>query len=222
MKSLFVLMVSGVVLGGVAEAQTASGGGAGADPGDFYVEGIAQSAFSNVTSQSYGAEAGFTIATGLQVFVEAGRIRDAATSDLGLNAQIIAGALNQSQNGLFSYLVKEPVSFGVAGLKYLIPVASTNLKPYVVGGFGVARYTKDVRFLVGGTDVTGNLAQYGVVLGSDLSGAFTRPMLSLGLGVAWPIRQPLFVDFQYRYGRIFADNQGINVNRVGIGVGVRF
>ena len=55
MKSLFVLMVSGVVLGGVAEAQTASGGGAGADPGDFYVEGIAQSAFSNVTSQSYGA-----------------------------------------------------------------------------------------------------------------------------------------------------------------------
>jgi opacity protein-like surface antigen len=221
MKSLLVLMVSGIVLGGVAEAQTAAGGGAGATESTGYVEGIAQSAFSNVTSQSYGAEAGFTITTGLQLFVEAGRIRDVATSDLGLNAQTIAGALNQSQNGLFSYLVKEPVTFGVAGLKYLIPVAG-NLQPYVMGGLGVARYTKNVRFLVSGTDVTGNLAQYGVVLGSDLSGDFTKPMLSLGLGVVWPVRQPLVIDFQYRYGRIFADNQGISVNRVGVGVGVRF
>jgi opacity protein-like surface antigen len=221
MKSLFVLVVSGVMLGGVAEAQTASGGGAGPDPGDFYVEGIAQSAFGNVTSQSYGAEAGFTIATDLQVFVEAGRIRDVATSDLGLNAQTIAGALTQTQNNSVSYTSKEPVSFGVGGLKYLIPVAS-KLQPYVMGGFGVARYTKDVRFLVGGTDVTGSLAQYGVVLGSDLSGAFTRPMLLLGAGVAWSVHQRLVVDFQYRYDRIFADNQGINVNRVGVGVGVRF
>jgi opacity protein-like surface antigen len=226
MKSLLVLMVSGIVLGGVAEAQTTSGGGAGAPPGDFYVEGVAQSAFSNVTSQSYGAEAGYTITTGLQVFVEAGRIRDAATSDLGLNAQTISGAVIQVLKDIGSpasvgYTVKEPVSFGVAGLKYLIPIAS-NVEPYVMGGFGVARYTKDVRFLVGGTDVTGNLAQYNVVLGSDLSGTFTSPMLSLGLGVIWPVRQPLIVDFQYRYGRIFADNQGINVNRVGVGIGFRF
>jgi opacity protein-like surface antigen len=221
MKSLLVLMVSGIVLGGVAEAQTAAGGGAGATPSTGYVEGVGQSAFSNVTSQSYGAEAGFTITTGLQLFVEAGRIRDAATADIGLNAQTIAGALTQAQSNSVGYTSKEPVSFGVAGLKYLIPVA-TNLEPYVMGGFGVARYTKDVRFLVGGTDITGSLAQYGVVLGSDLSGAFTRPMLSLGLGVIWPVRQPLIVDFQYRYGRIFADNQGINVNRVGVGIGFRF
>jgi opacity protein-like surface antigen len=79
-----------------------------------------------------------------------------------------------------------------------------------------------VRFLVGGTDVTANLAQYGVVLGSDLSGTFTKPMLTLGGGVAWPFGQRVTADLQYRFGRIFADNQGINVNRVGVGVGVRF
>jgi opacity protein-like surface antigen len=216
MKSLLVLVVSVIVLSGIAEAQTTAGG---ADTG--YVEGVLQSAFGNVTSQSYGAEAGFTITTGLQVFVEAGRIRDVATSDLGINAQTIAGALIQSQNSSVSYTVKEPATFGVAGLKYLIPVAS-NLGPYVMGGFGVARYTKDVRFLVGGTDVTGNLAQYGVVLGSDLSGNFTRPMLSLGLGATWPAWQSVIVDFQYRYGRIFGEGQGINVNRAGVGIGVRF
>jgi opacity protein-like surface antigen len=219
MKSLLVLVVSVIVLSGIAEAQTTAGRAGSQDTA--YVEASDQSAFGNVTSQSYGVEAWYTITTGLQVFVEAGRIRDVATSDLGVNAQTIAGALIQSQSNAVSYTVKEPVSFGVAGLKYLIPVPS-HLAPYVMGGFGVARYTKDVRFLVGGTDVTGNLAQYGVVLGSDLSGNFTRPMLSLGLGVAWPVWERLILDFQYRYGRIFADNQGINVSRIGIGVGIRF
>jgi opacity protein-like surface antigen len=215
MKSVLALMVSAIVLGGVARAQTTAVGGA-AESGTGYVEGVAQSALSNVKSQSYGAEAGYTIATGVQVFVEAGRIRDVATPDLGVNAQTIANSVN-----LMSYIVKEPASFGVAGVKYLIPVSS-KAQPYVLGGIGVARYTKDVRFLVSGTDVTGSIAQYGVVLGSDLSGAFTRAMMTLGGGVAWPFRQTLIVDFQYRFGRIFADNQGINVSRAGIGVGVRF
>ena len=222
MKSILVLMVGAIVLCGVAEAQTTAGsGGAAAEPGTGYVEGVGQAAFSNVQSQSYGVEVGYTITTGLQVFVEAGRIRDVATADLGVNAQTIAGALTLAQSSSVSYTAKEPVSFGVAGLKYLIPVSS-NLEPYVLGGFGVARYTKDVRFLVGGTDVTGSVAQYGVVLGSDLSGAFSRPMLSLGLGVTWPAWQRLIVDFQYRFGRIFADSQGINVSRAGVGVGIRF
>jgi opacity protein-like surface antigen len=226
MKSTLFLMVGALVLCGVAEAQTTGGGGAGPAQDTGYVEGVAQSAFGNVTSQSYGVEVGYTITTGLQVFVEAGRIRDVATADLGVNAPIIVAAVKQSLTDAgnpasVGYTVKEPVSFGVAGLRYLIPISS-NWQPYVLGGFGVARYTRDVRFLVGGTDVTGNLAQYGVVLGSDLSGAYTKPMLSLGLGVAWPAWERLVVDFQYRYGRIFAENQGINVSRAGIGVGVRF
>jgi opacity protein-like surface antigen len=222
MRSFLALMVSAVLLGGIARAQTTAGGAGGTgEPGQGYVEGVLQSAFGNVTSQSYGAEAGVTIITGLQVFVEAGRIRDVATPDLGLNAQKIAVALTQMQSNTVGYIVKEPASFGVAGLKYLIPVRSKG-EPYIMGGIGVAKYTQDVRFLVGGTDVTGSLAQYGVVLGSDLSGAFTKPMLTLGGGFTWPIWERLIVDFQYRFGRILAESQGINVNRAGIGVGVRF
>src|ERR1700737_5036458 len=120
MKSLLVLVVSVIVLSGIAEAQTTAGRAGGPDPDTAYCEGFAQSAFGNVTSQSYGVEAGYTISTGLQVFVEAGRIRDVATSDLGVNAQTIAGALIQSQSNTVRYTVKEPVSFGVAGVKYLI------------------------------------------------------------------------------------------------------
>jgi opacity protein-like surface antigen len=209
-------MVCAIVPVGIAQAQTTAGGGsAAAEPGTGYVEGVAQSALSNVKSQSYGAEAGYTIAAGIQVFVEAGRIRDAATADLGVNAQTIANSVNMS------YTVKEPVSFGVAGVKYLIPV-SIKVEPYVLGGLGVARYKKDVHFLLNGTDVTSNLAQYGVVLGYDLSGDFTKPMLTLGGGVVWSVHQRLIVDFQYRFGRMFAADGSINVSRAGVGVGFSF
>ena len=46
-----------------------------------YVEGVIQSAFGNVTSQSYGAEVGFTVRPNLQVFGEVGRVRDVATAE---------------------------------------------------------------------------------------------------------------------------------------------
>jgi hypothetical protein len=78
-----------------------------------------------------------------------------------------------------------------------------------------------VTFTVGGTDVTTNLQQYGAVLGTDLSGSFTKPMLTLGAGIAYPVGR-LVLDFQYRFGRIFAEDEAINVNRAGIGIGVRF
>src|SRR4030095_2158365 len=49
MRSLLIVGASGLVVGGVASAQTTDRG---------YVEGVAQSAFGNVTSQSYGVEFG--------------------------------------------------------------------------------------------------------------------------------------------------------------------
>ena len=46
-------------------------------------------------------------------------------------------------------------------------------------------------------------------------------MLSMGGGVMWPVWKHAVVDFQYRYGHIFS-SEAINVNRAGIGIGVRF
>src|SRR5262249_1419917 len=99
---------------------------------------------------------------------------------------------------------------------------ATSVEPYILGGFGLARVKKDASFTVGGTDVTGNLQQFGVVLGTDLTGSETKPMFSLGLGVAWPAWRQLVIDFGYRYGRVFTSGEGLNMNRAGVGVGVRF
>jgi hypothetical protein len=216
MRSCVALTVGMLALASVASAQ-ASASASDADHG--YVEGAIQSAFGNVTSQSFGAEVGFTVRSNIQVFVEAGRIRDAATPSIGAAAQIIAAGLSQTQANV-GFQVKEPVTFGVAGLKFVVPT-SGPLRPYVLAGGGVASVTQDVAFTVGGTDVTSNLPQLGVTLGSDLSGSFTKPMVVVGAGAMWPW-QRLVVDLQYRYGRIFADDGGINVSRAGIGIGVRF
>ena len=204
---------------GVADAQTGSAATGAAEKG--YVEVVAQSAFGNVTSQSYGLELGFTVASTLQVFAEIGQTRNVAPAILGTRAQLMATALAQTQAGV-GFSAKEPVTFGAAGVKYLIPVAGSKAVPYVLGGFGMARVKTDVVFTAGGTDVTSTLPQLGIVLGTDLSGDSTKAMLVLGGGVTYPVWRQVGVDFQFRFGRIFAEEQAINVSRAGIGIGVRF
>jgi opacity protein-like surface antigen len=217
MRLLLALLVGAVALSGTAQAQVLSS----SDPnGRGYVEGVAQSAFGNVTSQSFGAEIGVTILPNTQLFLEGGRVTDVATAQMGAAAQTIAGYLSQTQANV-TYNVKEAVTFGVLGAKYIVPIAS-KVRPYVLAGGGVARVSQNVSFAVGGTDVTTTLAQYDVQLGSDLSGSFTKGMLVVGGGVMWPAWERLVVDFQYRYGRIFDDGESINVNRAGVGIGVRF
>ena len=204
-----------MALASVAGAQTP----AAADRG--YAEVALQSAFGNVTSQSYGGEVGVTVAPNVQLFAEAGMVRDVATASIGAAAQTIAGALSQTQPNV-AFRVKQPVTFGVAGVKFVVPTAGT-IRPYVLAGGGVASVKQDVTFTVGGSDVTSNLAtQFGVQLGSDLSGSFTKPMIVAGAGAMWPAWQRLVVDFQFRFGRILAEEGGINVSRAGIGLGLRF
>lgn len=215
MRFLAGLCVGACALGGVAQAQAQT------QTATAYVEGVAQSAFGNVTTQSYGVEAGVTVWGPLQVYVDAGRTLDIAPATLGASAQTIAGALIAAQGGTVGSSVKEPSTFATAGVRYPLTMG-TRLQPYVLGGAGIARVTKDVHFTVGGTDVTSNLLQYGVVLGSDLSGTTNNLMVALGGGLTYALSPSLVIDFQYRYGHVFSPDQTLNVNRAGIGFGVRF
>src|SRR5437763_12348406 len=102
MRSFVILIVGTLAFGGAAHAQSA--------PARGYVEGVAQSAFGNVTSQSYGAEGGFAVAPGLWIFVEGGRTRNVATAAIGAAAQQIAAFLAESQPAAVAFQVKEPVT----------------------------------------------------------------------------------------------------------------
>ena len=234
MRSFVALAIGMLALSGVASAQspaapaapsqapaaTAAAPAPKAEHG--YAEVVLQSAFGNVTSQSFGGEVGVTVFPNVQIFGEFGQVRDVATAGIGTAAQLIAGFLSQTQSGV-AFSVKEPVTFGVVGVKYNVPIAGSKVRPYVMGGGGMASVKQNVAFTVGGSDITSALAStYGVQLGTDLSGTFTSPMIVIGGGAAYPVWQQMIVDLQFRFGRIMADGGGINVSRAGIGVGLRF
>jgi len=207
-----------LALAGLARAQSQG------TPSKGYVEAVGQSSFGNVTSQSFGAEIGIAIGSQLQVFAEGGRTRDVATSALSSAAQKMAGAV-AAVAANSGYSVKEPATFFDAGIRFSFYASGAKkVDPYVLAGFGAASVKQDVKFTVAGNDVTSALPQdpYFIVLGSDVSGSFTKPMLVIGGGVAYPIWKQLVLDFQVRYGRVFAADQGINIGRAGLGVGVRF
>ncbi len=221
---LFVgpLMVT-LAFAGVAGAQTpAPPRPQPADAG--YVEAVGQAAFSDVTSQSYGIEAGFSVRPHLQVYADIGLTRDVAPASFAAAAQTIAGGLSQVQSNV-GYTAKEPVTFGVVGIRYGFQVAGSKAQPYVKTGFGLAHLERDAAFTVAGADVTANLSQdqYGnIVLGSDLSGSSNKALFEIGGGIAVPVFTRLVIDLQVRYDRIFADPAGINLTRAGVGIGVRF
>jgi opacity protein-like surface antigen len=197
---------------GTAAAQPSTG--APADKG--YAEVVAQSAFGNVTSQSFGGEVGYAVRPDLLVFVDAGYVRDAAPASLGARAQTIAAGISAAAGGA-DFRVRQPVAFGVAGLKYVMRIGGTKAEPYVLAGGGLANVKRDVTFSTAAADVT----QF-VTVGTDLSGSETKGMISLGGGVSLPLVRSVLLDLQYRYGRVFTSDGGLNVNRAGAGFGVRF
>jgi opacity protein-like surface antigen len=216
---LILLLAATPMLGGIAHAQT-TGGAAKATP-TKYVEFVAHSAFGNAPSQSYGAEGGFTIAKHLQVFALAGRTSNVAPITLGAKALLIARYLQQTQGASVNFAAKEPITFGVGGLKYAIATGG-RAEPYVMGGVGVASVSTNARFLVAGTDVTGNITSYGVTLGTDLSGASTKPMLDFGGGVTWPLWKSVAIDLQYRFGRVLNGSRSVTMHLAGAGLAVLF
>jgi len=222
MRVLVMVLTIGTVFGRVADAQTSPAPPTVENKG--YVEAFAQSAFGNVTSQAYGGEVGYTVRKNVQVFVEFGQVKNVAPPELGAAASLIAGFLAQTQSNV-SYTVKEPVTFVAGGVKYVIPITASRLQPYVMGGVGFAKVTKDVTFTVGGTDVTSQLTTLGVQLGSDLSGEFNKPMVTLGGGVDWPIWRQIVDGLQIRFSHIGAEDDAtsaLNIGRAGASVGIRF
>lgn len=206
-----------LLTGGTAAQAQAAIAAPASDRG--YAEAVAESAFGNVTSQSFGAELGVTVRPALQVFGSFGMVRDVATTEIGTSASAIALALAQLQPAAVSYSVKEPATFFVGGARYRIPVTSM-LKPYISGGVGLASVKKDVKFQIGGADASSTLAQY-VTLGSDIAGDESKAMFTVGGGVVWPAWRQLIVDLHYQFGRISTETP-ITVSRAGIGLGIRF
>jgi opacity protein-like surface antigen len=188
-----------------------------AAPARGYAEGVANATFGNVTSQAYGGEFGYAVWRDAQLYVEVGQVRDATTATLSTSAQSIATALTQLQPAAVSYSVRQPYTYFTAGIRYRLNTA-TKVTPYVIAGFGVAQVKRDVTYTLSSAEAA---SQY-VTLGEDLSGTHSSALFNAGVGVEWPAWQSLILDFQFRFHRVFAEDEAMNVARAGVGIGVRF
>ncbi|HVC19189.1 MAG TPA: outer membrane beta-barrel protein [Vicinamibacterales bacterium] len=176
--------------------------------------------FGGTTSSVVQVEGGYRALPGLELFGEIGRMQDLAPHSTATRAGIIVGYLNRQGKGPAAATVHMPALYGAIGARYFLP-AHRRLEPYLLAAVGLARTSSNVRFSLGGADITGQMPAYGVQLGSDLSGSQTNALVALGLGATLPWRA-IYFDGAIRYHRIFAAPAGINVGSATFGVGYRF
>lgn len=220
MKRLLAITASTLMLSARAFAQAPATSAAAQPETSYYVNGLIAASLTDVQSQAFAVEVGVKVARQVDAFIEVGGIRDRAPTALGESAQLIAQYVAQSQPGLV-YQVKQPVAVVQAGVRYNLAKERGPYMPYVVVGGGMARLTRDVTFSVGRNEITDQLGQYGVALGSDLAGSVSKGIVTVGGGVEWMRFQPFSIGIDYRYGRIF-DTVALSVNRAGISIGVKF
>jgi opacity protein-like surface antigen len=204
-----------------AQAQTPAAAGTDESRRPYLELNVAATVGHNA-SGSFGGEAGIRVRNHLDVFLEAGRMRNIATSELDSRAQLIATAVGAVSSAHYE------VNFGDLGIRYRLPISMMRgkVQPYVVAGVGLAQVRANTTFTVAGAAVTPS--SLGILAGSDLEGALKKPLLMLGGGETVTFKKRFFADATIRYGRIFPrtsqidSDTSINTLRLQLGVGVRF
>jgi opacity protein-like surface antigen len=184
--------------------------------------------FGNASSASFGVEGGYWFTHLIGVFVEGGRIRDVATSNIEDHARIIAAEIGATASA------RQPVNYFDVGVLARIPISAkgraSRLTPYALFGLGAANVSNNVTFAVNGATLSPQqLADLGVSLGSDLSGSYTKLFITLGAGTHIALTGRWVADASYRYGSIgkntddpFTPIDAISTNRFQFGIGVTF
>jgi opacity protein-like surface antigen len=223
----FALVWTTILTAGVTavQAQTPSGGEA-----RYYADVAVAATLGHKSDSAVSGEAGVGLLdhlwlTGdrLEIFVEGGHMGNVATSQLDARAAIVSNFIGGSASAV------QKVNFFDIGVKYRGPVFARMWHPYAGIGFGVAKVTTRTTFVVNGTDVTDQLSSvYGIELGKDLDDSLSKTFITIPVGVQVNFLGRYFADGGYRFGRILARPDDIELDipittqRVQIGVGVRF
>lgn len=209
-----LMLCAAALLATPALAQTTS------DAGKVYLGGlVGVQSVQNVGALA-GLELGYHVSDRLDVGGEFTWLQDTVTRRRIDTAKTIAAFLQQSQGSVATSELDAPAVFGGGGIRWFA-TGERSLRPYVIAEIGVARVTSRPTFTLNGNDVTTLLPQYGITLGSDLTGSTSKPAFTGGFGVrtsrgVWRINADL------RVTSIRTDGQASNVLRVNLGVGRYF
>jgi opacity protein-like surface antigen len=180
--------------------------------------------FGHKSSGTVSVEGDYSLNQSLALFAELGYVGNVAPKFITDRANEIASALGGSAD------VKDKATLFDVGAKYVFKPVFGGYSPYAGLSAGFAHVSKDTMFSVGGTtlDESQLLDQYGVQLGNDLAGSLNKGTFGVLFGVTRDFHERYSLDLSYRYTRIFPrtseieGDQGINVNRLQVGVIFRF
>ena len=159
----------------------------------------------------FGGEAGFSSNT-FDIYFEGGKMLNTKSSEMDAAAATIAGALGATFE---AKLVK-------ATLPRAALITTGRYQPYAGIGLGSAGVTRETKFFVDGTDITGQLPQMGVTLGGDLQGDERGFLFTIGGGARFGLTGKVFADVSYRYGHVSLSDESVNTNRIQFGIGAHF
>ena len=168
-----------------------------------------------------GGELGYRPTQRVEIFGQAIGMQNVATKQQIAHASQIGAVLHASQGGTVTSSIDAPAWYVGGGLRVLLASEGRRVRPFLVAGVGVARVTLQPSLTLGGADVTDSLPQYGVTLGSDLTGTATEPALDGGGGLRFAFGRQ-WLDGDVRVITIRTSGQATNVLRTSVSYGFAF
>jgi hypothetical protein len=151
-----------------------------------------------------------------QISLEAGWMSSVVSGHRVDAAGAIANYLAQTQGQPASATVKVPAGYGVVNVRRTV-YTKPRYSVYGLGGLGFAVTSPKTKFVLGGTDVSGSMPQYGVTIGKDLAGSSASALLNFGVGATAPYKD-WSGEVSYRLTPIFTTGGATIVNRFNFGV----
>jgi hypothetical protein len=182
MRDMRLVLRAAAVVAGLACAVPAAAQTVAAPESQWFIGGTGGAAAVQNIGGAFGGEIGARLTSRLEVFGDGLVDTDTATRRRIDTAMQVATVLQSQQGVTASAAVKAPASLFMGGLRFVIH-QSGDLRLFVQAGAGVARVTFEPTFLLAGADITRQLPQYGVTLGSDLTGATTGAAYGGGIGL---------------------------------------
>jgi len=187
----------------------------------WYIGGAIGAGIVDTVSPEGNIEVGMRVWKNLDLMIEGGYAGDLATRLEKDHANTIAGVLQASQGGTATGTVSVPSSSAALGARWVFE-STGRYRPYVLLSFGGASVDIKPKFTLNGADVTGSIGNFGVTLGSDLTGSYRPSAVGGGVGVLMPFGPRWYFDGSIRLLSVNTVGQRTNLSRITVGMGRRF
>jgi hypothetical protein len=223
---LMLISLIGIALPAWAQAPTPPSGSANPSTAApmvnlWYVGGATGISVVDTASVEGNVEVGMRIWKNLDVLLEGGYAGNLATRREADHAGTIGAILQAAQGSAVTSSVRVPSSYAAFGARWVFE-STSRYRPYVLLSLGGASIDIKSKFVLNGADVTGSLSNFGITLGSDLTGSYRPLAVGGGVGLLMPLGRQWYFDGSIRLLSVNTVGQRTNLSRVSFGVGRRF